>query len=277
VPRVMSLRDVLLAFLAHRRDVLRRRTQHRLEKIAIRLEVLAGYLASTLNLDRVIKIIRNEDEPKPKLMKAFGLSELQAEGHPEHCVYALCENSKRPRSEPSMSILRASKRISESSWRRKSSRPRAMLEEIRAIDERSGLRPRSVGGGRGFLHRRRLPPKPTRSKRWSSANRSRSSVPRRVGCVPSKVTRNQNDMIKYREGDRERFWLHAETTDRLMLFRHRRAVLHARTARNCRADAETAKPSAASSTCRRNADIVSMFVHRDGASFCSLRRPGMVL
>jgi len=79
VPRVMSLRDVLLAFLAIAGDVLRRRTQHRLEKIAIRLEVLAGYLAVYLNLDRVIKIIRNEDEPKPKLMKAFGLSELQAE------------------------------------------------------------------------------------------------------------------------------------------------------------------------------------------------------
>src|ERR1700761_7192462 len=68
VPRVMSLRDVLTAFIDHRGEVLERRSKHRLEKIAARLEVLDGYLAVFLNLDRVIKIIRTEDEPKPKLM-----------------------------------------------------------------------------------------------------------------------------------------------------------------------------------------------------------------
>ena len=59
------------AFVDHRREVLERRSTHRLEKIAARLEVLEGYLAVYLNLDKVIKIIRTEDEPKPKLMKAF--------------------------------------------------------------------------------------------------------------------------------------------------------------------------------------------------------------
>jgi len=67
------------AFVAHRREVLERRTKHRLEKIAARLEVLEGYLAVYLNLDKVIKIIRGEDEPKPVLMKAFKLTENQAE------------------------------------------------------------------------------------------------------------------------------------------------------------------------------------------------------
>src|SRR5690348_15798377 len=79
IPRVMSLKDALIAFLNHRRDVLKRRTTHRLEKIAARLEILEGYLAVYLNLDKVIRIIRNEDEPKPKLMKTFRLSEIQAE------------------------------------------------------------------------------------------------------------------------------------------------------------------------------------------------------
>ena len=79
VPKVMSLKDVLAAFAAHRREVLERRSAFRLEKIAGRLEVLEGYLAVFLNLDKVIKIIRNEDEPKPKLMKAFSLTEVQAE------------------------------------------------------------------------------------------------------------------------------------------------------------------------------------------------------
>src|SRR6201992_2009772 len=79
VPKVMSLKDVLAAFAAHRREVLERRSTFRLEKIAARLEVLEGYLAVFLNLDKVIKIIRTEDEPKPVLMKTFKLTEVQTD------------------------------------------------------------------------------------------------------------------------------------------------------------------------------------------------------
>src|SRR6266478_1078120 len=78
-PKVMSLRDALMAFLDHRRDVLDRRSRHRLARIADRLEVLDGYLVVYLDLDKVIRIIRTEDEPKPKLMKAFKLNDRQAE------------------------------------------------------------------------------------------------------------------------------------------------------------------------------------------------------
>ncbi|AXO15049.1 DNA topoisomerase IV subunit A [Thalassospira indica] len=78
-PRVMNLREVLRAFLAHRQDVLIRRSNHRLAKINHRLEVLEGYLVAYLNLDEVIRIIRYEDEPKNALMKAFGLTEVQAD------------------------------------------------------------------------------------------------------------------------------------------------------------------------------------------------------
>ncbi len=68
VPRVCSLKDVLRAFLDHRREVLRRRSQHRVEKIDTRLEVLEGLLIAFLNLDRVIDIIRYDDDPKAALM-----------------------------------------------------------------------------------------------------------------------------------------------------------------------------------------------------------------
>ncbi|HVV32736.1 MAG TPA: DNA topoisomerase IV subunit A [Vitreimonas sp.] len=78
-PRVMNLKEALRAFLDHRRDVLQRRTAHRLEKIAARLDVLAGLLIVFLNLDEVIRIIRNEDEPKEKLIQRFKLNEVQAE------------------------------------------------------------------------------------------------------------------------------------------------------------------------------------------------------
>ena len=78
-PRVMSLRDVLRCWLDHLKEVLVRRSQHRLEKVLNRLEILDGYLIVYLNIDEVIRIIRFEDEPKVKLMDTFGLTEVQAE------------------------------------------------------------------------------------------------------------------------------------------------------------------------------------------------------
>jgi topoisomerase IV subunit A len=79
VPKVLSLREMLLEWLDHRKAVLKRRTAHRLAKIAQRLEVLGGYLIAYLNLDEVIRIVREDDEPKAELMRAFELSEVQAE------------------------------------------------------------------------------------------------------------------------------------------------------------------------------------------------------
>src|SRR5246127_589427 len=79
VPQVVGLAEVLTEWLEHRRDVLVRRSRHRLSQIEHRLEVLGGYLVAYLNLDKVIKIIRNEDEPKPVLMKTFKLTDVQAE------------------------------------------------------------------------------------------------------------------------------------------------------------------------------------------------------
>ena len=79
VPQVLGLAEVLREWLDHRREVLLRRSRHRLAEIEHRLEVLGGYLIAYLNLDKVIKIIRNEDEPKPVLMKTFKLTDVQAE------------------------------------------------------------------------------------------------------------------------------------------------------------------------------------------------------
>jgi topoisomerase-4 subunit A len=78
-PRVMGLKDMLRAWLDHRHEVLIRRSNFRLEAIAKRLEILDGYLIVYLNIDEVIRIIRTEDQPKPALIKAFTLTENQAE------------------------------------------------------------------------------------------------------------------------------------------------------------------------------------------------------
>ncbi len=79
IPKVLSLADALREWLAHRRDVLQRRSRHRLAEITHRLEVLGGYLIAYLNLDEVIRIIREEDEPKVELMRTFELTDVQAE------------------------------------------------------------------------------------------------------------------------------------------------------------------------------------------------------
>lgn len=79
VPNVLSLGQVLKEWLDHRKEVLIRRSQFRLAEIEKRLEILGGYLIAYLNLDEVIRIIREEDEPKQDLMRVFNLTDMQAE------------------------------------------------------------------------------------------------------------------------------------------------------------------------------------------------------
>jgi len=78
-PMVMGLKELLTNWTVHQIEILQRRTSHRLARIADRLELLEGYIIAFLNLDRVIEIIRTEDEPKPVMMKEFGLTDRQAE------------------------------------------------------------------------------------------------------------------------------------------------------------------------------------------------------
>ncbi|MCE7030238.1 DNA topoisomerase IV subunit A [Jiella avicenniae] len=79
VPKVLSLKEALSEWLAHQREVLQRRTGHRLGQIERRLEIVSGYLVVFLNVDEVIRIIREEDEPKKELMRTFELTDNQAE------------------------------------------------------------------------------------------------------------------------------------------------------------------------------------------------------
>jgi topoisomerase IV subunit A len=79
IPQVLGLSEVLREWLDHRRDVLVRRSKHRQGEIEHRLEVLGGFLVAYLNLDKVIKIIRTEDEPKPVLIKTFKITDVQAD------------------------------------------------------------------------------------------------------------------------------------------------------------------------------------------------------
>src|SRR5438045_3909287 len=79
IPKVVGLAEALTEWIGHRREVLVRRTRHRLRQIDHRIEVLGGLLVAYLNIDKVIKIIRNEDEPKPVLVKTFKITDVQAD------------------------------------------------------------------------------------------------------------------------------------------------------------------------------------------------------
>lgn len=78
-PMVMGLKELLTHWIASQIDILQRRSRHRLDKIAARLELVEGYIIAYLNLDRIIEIIRTEDEPKPVMMAEFSLTDRQAE------------------------------------------------------------------------------------------------------------------------------------------------------------------------------------------------------
>ncbi|WP_031430548.1 DNA topoisomerase IV subunit A [Methylomicrobium agile] len=78
-PRVRDLREILVEWLQFRTETVRKRLQHRLDKVLARLHILEGLLIAYLNIDEVIRIIREEDHPKPVLMERFGITDIQAE------------------------------------------------------------------------------------------------------------------------------------------------------------------------------------------------------
>jgi topoisomerase-4 subunit A len=217
VPRVMSLKEALLAFVDHRREVLDRRTRHRLEKIAARLEVLEGYLAVYLNLDKVIKIIRAEDEPKPVLMKAFKLSDNQAEA-----ILNMRLRSLRKLEETEIHAEHATLSKEQKDLRKllgsETLKSERLIAEMKAIEAKFGAK--TALGKR----RTQFASAPAIAEEVAALENFVEREPITVVCSEKgwlrafKGHQEPSDAIKYREGDRGRFWIHAETTDKLMLF-----------------------------------------------------------
>ncbi len=222
VPGVMSIKEALQAFVDHRYVVLERRSKFRLEKIRTRLEVLEGYLAVFLNLDKVIKIIRTEDEPKPKLMKAFGLNDNQAEAILNMRLRALRKLEEIEIRGEHAALSKEKKDLAKllGSGALKSER---LIEEIRAMDAKFG--------GKTAIGKRRTEIAGARDVESLSALAEEAvelasaveKEPITIVCSEKlwlralKGHQEQSDDDKYREGDKGRFWIHAQTTDRLMM------------------------------------------------------------
>jgi topoisomerase-4 subunit A len=222
VPKVMSLKEVLSAFAAHRREVLERRSTFRLEKIAARLEVLEGYLAVFLNLDKVIKIIRTEDEPKPKLMKAFSLTEVQADAILNMRLRSLRKLEEMEIRREHDSLTKERKELTKllGSEKLKSEK---LIEELSAIDAKFGLKT-ELGKRRTQVAKAAEVAEMAALAEHVEEHANRvEKEPITVVCSAKgwlralKGHQEQSSDDKYREGDRARFWFPAQTTDQIMM------------------------------------------------------------
>jgi len=222
VPRVMSLKDALAAFIDFRRDVLERRTRHRMEKIAARLEVLEGYLAVYLNLDKVIKIVRNEDEPKPVLIRAFKLTDNQAEAILNMRLRALRKLEEMQIRGEHADLTREQKELKKLLGSDKLISDR-LIAEMKEIDAKFGRKTalgerRTRIAGKSLLAEiQEIAEVATTIESTVEREPITIDLSEKLWVRAFKGHQDENDSVKYREGDRARFWLKAETTDKLML------------------------------------------------------------
>src|SRR6185312_346941 len=215
IPRVMNLKEALQAFLDHRRIVLQRRSRHRLAAVARRMEILRGLIIVYVNLDEVIRIIREADDPKSEMMARWSLSEVQVE--------AILD--MRLRTLRRLEELAIGKELetlaSESSG----------LEALLASDKRQWRTlAKEIGetaaefGGETPLGRRRteLAQAPAAVEIPAAALVEREPVTvlcSKMGWI--RAVKGHNAVAadqRYKEGDEGRFAILAETTDRLMIF-----------------------------------------------------------
>jgi len=219
IPQVMDLRGVLKCYLDHRQDVLIRSSKFQLAQIEGRLEVLAGYLIAYLNIDKVIKIIRTEDEPKPVLMKTFKLTDVQAEA-----ILNMRLRSLRKLEE--MEIRTEQKELS---GREAELRKLLKSEDLRwsAIDkEISELKAKFAKSTKLGARRTDIADAPAVIDVPMESFIERESITvmcSAKGWIRALRGRIADDptaraAVKYKEGDEDLFAINAETTDKILLF-----------------------------------------------------------
>jgi topoisomerase-4 subunit A len=214
-PKVVNLREALQAFLDHRHAVLIRRSEHRRDQIERRLEILEGYIVCYLNLNEVIRIIREEDHPKQVMMERFELTELQADSILNmrlRSLRKLEEIEIRKEYDGLTEELQGLLELLDSEdlrWSR-------IGEEIRAL--------KKAYGPDSLLGRRRTEMGVAPSAVEVPLEAMIEKEPVTVVCSAKGWIRamkghlEPSAEIKYKEGDSGRFVLHAQTTDKLLIF-----------------------------------------------------------
>ncbi|MGD9919738.1 MAG: DNA topoisomerase IV subunit A [Paenirhodobacter sp.] len=223
VPKVCSLKEVLRAFLDHRREVLCRRSQHRLEKIATRLEILEGYIIAYLNLDRVIEIIRFEDDPKAALIAEPWAAEGGAVAHLTEAQAEAILNMR----------LRSLRRLEEMELRAERDGLIAERERLEALLASEKAQWKQIG--KELAEVRKAFGKGTEAGKRRTDFEDAGEVTdvpieamierepitvilSKMGWVRAMKGHQPLDAeVKFKDGDGPAFALHAETTDRIVL------------------------------------------------------------
>jgi topoisomerase-4 subunit A len=214
-PRVMGLREVLTAFVDHRRDVLIRRSNHRLGKIEHRLEVLGGYLIAYLNLDEVIRIIRFEDHPKEELIRAFELTEVQAEAILNMRLRAL-------RKLEEMEIKRENRDLKKEQKELRTLLKSEVQQNTHLIEQLRDTKKR-LSGDKAFAARRTVMDEAGEGAEISLEDLIEKEpvtvvISEKGWCRTLKGHTEDPSSIKYKEGDKGRFVINAMSSDRLLTF-----------------------------------------------------------
>ncbi len=213
-PRVMSLTEVLRAWLDHRHEVLLRRTRHRLAAIERRIEVLDGYLLVYLNLDEVIRIIREEEEPKPRLMARFELSEVQAESILNMRLRSLRKLEEMELRQEHRGLTKERREI-QALLKDEGRRWDRIVEELEATRTKFGV---------GKLGARRTeigtaPPTVEVTTEGFVEREPLTVVLSDKGWIRAfKGHLDEDAELRFKEGDKLKLRLHCQTTDRLTLF-----------------------------------------------------------
>ncbi|HYG49052.1 MAG TPA: DNA topoisomerase IV subunit A [Allosphingosinicella sp.] len=215
-PRVMGLKDVLSAWLAHQFEVLVRRAQHRIARIDDRLELLEGYLVAFLNLDRVIEIIRTEDEPKPVMIAEFALTDRQAEAILNMRLRSLrrLEEMQLRKERDSLIAEREDlARLVESTARQRT----RLKKDLTALRGRYG--PATELGRRRTLIEEAAPAREIPLEAMIEREPITVIMSQRgwIRAMKGHVDPAEAEALKFKEGDGGRFFFHAHTTDKLLL------------------------------------------------------------
>lgn len=215
VPQVLNLREALQAFLDHRHEVLLRRSKFRLGNIDHRLEVLEGFIIAYLNLDEVIRIIREEDEPKPIMMKKWKLTDVQVEAILNMRLRSLRkleeveirkEHDKLSKEKEELQLLLSDEG---ERWKKISS-------EIRETKKQFG---KNTELGKRFTDFGELADDQNISFDAFIEKEPITVICSKKGWIRAvKGHGNDPKSFKYKEGDGEQFILKASTTDKLVIF-----------------------------------------------------------
>ena len=215
-PRVLGLKEVLEQWTLHQIEVLIRRATHRLGKIDDRVELLEGYLIAYLNLDRVIEIIRTEDEPKPVMIAEFSLNDRQAEAILNmrlRSLRRLEEMEIKGEREKLLAERADLAALIESPARQKTK----LKKDLSALRTRYG--PETLLGKRRTLIEEAAPARdiPLEAMIEKEPITVIMSQKGWVRAMKGHVALDAADALKFKEGDGAAFAFHAQTTDKILL------------------------------------------------------------